>query len=313
MLGMKRATSTIAASLIVLVGGIVFSSPLRAETKTGDLSVSGIVAGPPPNTAPTIEEPAGGVTFVAKSIAVKGSCQAGLVVKLYRNNFFAGSALCQPNGTYSLTIDLFIGENTLVARQFNNVGQSSPDSNVVTIYYTPPDAPPPLPDSPQTTPDTASSRSGASADTPAIAQFQLVIEYDYTLQAIYASTPFYLPVKFAGGTGPYAISVNWGDGTDDVFSRSDTTPFTIDHTYQKARYYTVTMKVSDSKGEEASLQFVLLVNGKPDDSLISTLLFPGGNSLSLGGAALLGAGVVLLLAGTVFIGYRWGLRRAKKV
>lgn len=312
---MHRSVKIVLLGLFFLLGTTLCALPTHAQTDTGDISVEGVVSGPPPSTAPTIEEPASNVTFATKSITVKGSCVSGLIVKIYRNNFFAGSTLCQPDGKYSVPIDLFVGENTLVARQFDTFGQASPDSNVVTVFYTPQSTPPPtLPDEAGApTPAPSSGPPQAPADTPAIAQFQLIIEYDYTLQSIYTGTPFYLPVKFAGGTGPYAISVNWGDGTNDVFSRTDTAPFTIDHTYEKAGYYTVTMKVSDSKGEQASLQFVLLANGKPDASPINQLLFPGDGTLSLGGAVLLGAGIFLLLAGILFAGYKWGSSRSKKV
>lgn len=311
---MRRLVKTILLSLLFLLGTTLFALPSYAQTNTGDISVEGVVSGPPPSTAPTIEEPASNITFATKSITVKGSCVSGLVVKIYRNNFFAGSALCQPDGKYSVPIDLFVGENILIARQFDTFGQASPDSNIVTIFYTPESVPPSLPDDADaTSPVPSSGPAQAPADTPAIAQFQLIIEYDYTLQSIYTGTPFYLPVKFAGGTGPYAISINWGDGTNDVFSRTDTTPFTIDHTYEKAGYYTVTMKISDSKGEQASLQFVLLANGKPGTSPINQLLFPGDGTLGLSGVVLLGAGTLLFLAGMLFTGYKWGSSHAKKV
>ncbi|MDX2776455.1 PKD domain-containing protein [Streptomyces caniscabiei] len=306
---MYRPTVRTLACLAILTG-LTLNVPIaHAQTTSGDITVDGVVSGPPPATAPTIEEPAPNTTFSTKSATIKGSCIAGLIVKVYRNNFFAGSALCQPDGTYSLSIDLFVGENTLVTRQFDSSGQASPDSNTVAVFYTPQTTP--------VLPDTSRVPIGPGPalppDTPAIAQFQLIIDYDYTLQSIYTGTPFYLPVKFTGGTGPYAVNVNWGDGTNDVFSRNDTEPFTIDHTYQKAGYYTVTIKVSDSKGEQASLQFVLLASGKPDDSLIGQPVFPIGQSLTLGTAALLGAGALALLAGVLFTGYRWGMSRSKKV
>lgn len=237
------------------------------QTHQGTVEVSGIVTGPPPSTAPTIEDPAPDTTFTQKSISVKGSCIANLIIRIYRNNFFAGSTLCQANGTFSLSIDLFEGKNDLIARQFDTYGQSSPDSNTVPVYYTPTlSSSPTLPGSP--------ASPTRSAPIENIAQFQLIIEYDYTLQTIYTGKPFYFPVKFTGGNKPYAISITWGDDTNDVYSKQSTQPFTVQHTYQKSGYYTVTLKVSDSKGEQAMLRFVLLVNGEQDTSLISKVLSP---------------------------------------
>jgi hypothetical protein len=303
----KPRLSVALIAMSVLSTALLLPMPAAALTSQGDINVSGAVTGPPPSTAPTIEEPASNTTFNQKSITVKGSCIAGLVVKVYRNGFFAGSALCQPDGKYSLQIDLFLGKNDLVARQSDSMGQTSPDSNIVTVFYTTP--------SPQLPSDTSTPSGGAPStaptDTPAgLAQFQLVIEYDYTLQSIYVNQPFYLPIKFAGGTGPYAVSIDWGDGTSDIFSRDTTDQFTVDHTYTQAGYYTASLKVSDKNGDQASMTFVLLVNGEPDTSLIGQLF---SDQVASPWQLILITGLIILIGIVAFaIGLRIGKNKKLK-
>lgn len=254
--------------IALLIGSsLLFLSPsAHAITKSGNINVSGILAGPPPDTAPVIEEPANNSTFSNKTITVKGSCVADLVVRVYKNNIFAGSTLCQTTGTFELSIDLFVGKNILVARQFDFLDRPSPESNNVTVFYTPPN-PPPLPPSPepepQPQPGPSGGSTGPSKTPPNIAQFQLVIDYDYTLQAIYTNQPFYLPVVFSGGTAPYALSIDWGDGTQTVLSRGSTKKLLLKHIYKEPGYYTASITVSDKKNERAHVQFVLLVSGEP--------------------------------------------------
>lgn len=241
-----------------------------AQTSSGNIEVKGFVAGSPPSTPPTIEQPASNTNSSTKSITVKGSCIADLVVKIYRNNFFAGSVICEVGGKYSVTIDLFIGKNDLIARQFDAAGQVSPDSNGVHItYLTPPRE--------HETASSSPSRSSPSYYPPeqlpgrspsGASQLQLVVAYDYTLQSIFVNQPFQLPVEFSGGTGPYAVSINWGDGTNDIFSRNDTESFKAAHVYKNSGFYTATITVSDTSGDKASLQFVLLVNGEQDEPSI---------------------------------------------
>ena len=242
-----------------------FAAP---QTSSGAIQVDSLVAGPPPSTPPTIELPAPETTFSDKSISVSGSCIADLVVKLYRNNFFAGSTLCQSDGKFSLSIDLYLGKNDLIARQYDIANQASPDSNGVSVFYTPA-ASPILPDESTPSSDTHRTTQPPGSATMDTAQFQLVINYDYTLQAILVNKPFHLPVSFAGGTPPYAININWGDGTNDTFSKDNTNPFTTEHTYTETGYYTATISLSDKDNNKASMQFVVLVSGQQSSGVFN--------------------------------------------
>jgi hypothetical protein len=61
----------------------------------------------------------------------------------------------------------------------------------------------------------------------------------------------------SGGTGPYAISVDWGDGSPtDLISQSTVGTITLKHTYKTAGIYKVIIKATDKNGGTAFLQLV---------------------------------------------------------
>lgn len=68
----------------------------------------------------------------------------------------------------------------------------------------------------------------------------------------------------SGGAGPYAFSINWGDGTPaDLKSQALAGEVDISHVYSQAGIYHVTVKVTDVNGVSAFLQLVAIANGTP--------------------------------------------------
>lgn len=237
---------------VVCVFGAV--QQVGAVTQQGDIEIGGVVPGPPPAVAPTIIEPEAERTFSEKNIEIKGECLADLRVRIFRNDEFAGSTVCQTDGQYTIAIDLQEGKNKLLARQYDALNQPSPDSAELVVYYVPPRPELQLPSAPS-----------QSVPAPAVAEFELAIEYDFTLQGVFAGKPFTIPIQFAGGKAPYAISVDWGDGTTSVFNREDAQRFLASHTYRHGGQYIVKIRVSDANGHQAYLQFVAVVNGIPEN------------------------------------------------
>ena len=282
------------------------SAPAHAATQTQsyNLTINSQVVGPPPTTPPTIDSPTSGSSFDAKQIEVKGTCVTNLIVKIYRNALFAGSALCGMDGQYSLYIDLLEGRNDLVARQYDVANQASPDSDTVTVYYIPPTPVVPREDQPAPPPTTPSQTGASSGWAPSggPAPYALLIDYEYSLQAIFPGESFRLPVKFTGGTAPYAVNIDWGDTKSDLFSRADAAQFDADHTYSSPGFHIVKIHVSDKAGQQASLQFVLIVNGSATEALISRVI----NDPDMvwvraaGGAALVVSWAAAFAAGSAF-------------
>jgi hypothetical protein len=230
MRGIKIA---IAVALCLIVGFAAMPAVFAAE-ESGSVGLEGFIPSDPPGTPPTISIPGNGQTFTQLPITVSGLCAGDLLVKVFKNNVFAGSAQCR-NGSYSLIIDLFSGQNELVARQYDALDQVSPDSNKPIVTF--------------------------NAGTPATAS-RPTLTSNFAKRGVNPDQQLVWPVILSGGAGPYAASVEWGDGTTpDLFSLGFPGPFDIKHVYKTPGVYNIIVKVTDSNGASAYLQLVGVANG----------------------------------------------------
>jgi hypothetical protein len=216
--------------LLLMIGltGSAFAQTTQQQSDTTGLQ--GKIPSPPPTTPATISSPVSGRTFTETPITISGLCTTGLLVKIFSNNIFIGSADCAA-GSYSLQVDLFSGQNDLVARIYDDLDQAGPDSNKVTVTF----------------------QDGQ------FAAFGQRISLTSSLAKLGAPVGSSLtwPIILSGGTGPYAISIDWGDGTAaDLKSQPFAGSFDISHTYKSAGIYRVVVKATDSTGAAAFLQLV---------------------------------------------------------
>lgn len=238
---------TLAAAFVFVVaaaGVLIFNPPVFSQVENpqgGSMGVEGQVPGPPPEDAATINTPVDGQTFSSIPVTVSGTCEPEVIVELYKNDIFAGSANCADNGTYETEIDLFIGENELMARVRDLLGQSGPDSDTITVNYEPD-----VEESDRTLPSQ-----------------QLLLTSTVTFKGVNPDSELRFPVTLSGGEGPYAISASWGDGNNDVLSRSDTGNFDLRYTYDQPGVYRIVIKATDESESTAFLQLVAVVDGEP--------------------------------------------------
>lgn len=212
------------------------AAPAANNPQSGSMGVSGVIGSAPPTRGATITTPTNGQTFTNTPIRVAGLCPTGLLVKIFSNNVFMGSVMCT-NGSYSIQIDLFSGRNDLVARVFDSLDQAGPDSNIVRVEFN----------------DQQFSSSGSSG---------LILTSDYARRGTNPKTPLVWPIVLSGGTGPYAISIDWGDSKpSDLISRQFPGSFDISHIYDQAGIYTITIKATDKDGLTAYLQLIGIANG----------------------------------------------------
>jgi hypothetical protein len=226
---LARSAPVIAAFLIGSL--LLLAQPAAAVTdKSGSVGIQGVIPSPPPTRGATIVVPSNGAVFTTTPITVSGLCPTGLLVKIFDNGVFVGSVVCS-GGSYSLQIDLFSGRNDLVARVYDALDQAGPDSNTVTVTFND-------------------------------AQF-LQFGTHLSLSSVYAErgappgTELDWPVLLSGGNGPYAISVDWGDGSPtDLLSVTTAGTINLKHVYKVAGIYKVIVKATDKNGDTAFLQMV---------------------------------------------------------
>jgi hypothetical protein len=219
-----------------LVFALCFTPLVAAQLGSPDpeqsatTGLQGKISSPPPTTPATITTPVSGRTYDTLPITISGLCKTGLLVKIFSNNIFVGSVECV-NGSYTIQVDLFGGQNELVARVFDSLDQAGPDSNIATVTF----------------------------QDSKIAPFGQRISLTSTLAKKGAPVGSLLswPIVLSGGNGPYAISIDWGDGTaSDLKSQPFAGSFEISHVYKTAGIYRVVVKATDSTGATAFLQLV---------------------------------------------------------
>ena len=244
---------TLLAGLLAfgMIGSVSAQVPPPQNPQSGSVGLEGTISTAAPTRGATITTPGNGATFTSVPITVNGLCPKGLLVKLYANNIFVGSVPCE-TGSYSLQVDLFSGQNDLVARVYDALDQAGPDSNTVTVRFN----------------DAQFFEFGTHVS----------LTSNYAKRGADPGQELDWPLILTGGTGPYAISVDWGDGSPtDLSSQPFGGTFNIRHIYKAAGVYKVTVKATDSKGGEAFLQLVGVGNGKVTQSSTSN----NGNSSSV--------------------------------
>jgi hypothetical protein len=233
MLGLVLLLSSSPGSVVALGS----SDPTQSDS----VGVEGRISSPPPSSAATITTPSRGQVFNATPITVAGLCQTGLLVKVFANNVFVGAATCV-SGSYSLKVDLFSGANDLVARVYDSLDQAGPDSAVVTVTF----------------------------NDAQFAQFgtHVSLSSNYARRGANPGSQLDWPIILSGGNGPYAVSVDWGDGTDSTLATQEFAgEFVINHVYASAGVYNVVVKASDKNGATAYLQLVGVGNGDAKSSI----------------------------------------------
>lgn len=212
----------------------VLAAPPAQNPQSGSVGLQGEIPGSPPTTGATITVPGNGQSFSTTPITVAGICPKGLLVEIFKNNVFGGSTECT-TGSFSLQVDLFDGRNDLIARVFDSLNQSGPDSAMVSVNYNP---------------------------NITLLPSRLLITTAYAKRGAQPGSTLSWPISISGGAGPYAVSVDWGDKTaPDLISRVAPGDFNIDHVYKEAGVYNVIIKATDSKGTAAFLQVVGVGNG----------------------------------------------------
>lgn len=209
--------------------------PVSAQsTQSGSTGIQGKISAPPPTTGATISTPRDGQSVGASLITVSGICPKGLLVKLFKNNVFAGSVECT-NGSFSIQVDVFNGQNQLIARVYDALDQAGPESNTVTVTYS----------------------------TSIAAQVSRVsLTSNYAKRGANPGQVLSWPIILSGGQGPYAVSIDWGDGkAADLKSVQFAGAFDITHTYDNPGVYNMIVKATDKTGSVAYLQLVGVGNG----------------------------------------------------
>ena len=233
-ISIKLAVISLFCSLVIPGVGSALTLPPVTNPQSGSVGLIGSIPSTPPTTAATIGSPSNGQVFTSQPITVSGICPNGLIIKIFDNGVFVGSAQCV-NSTFSVTVTLFNGTNVLVAHDYDALGQEGPVSNTVTVTFNNP--------------------GGSLAPS-------LTLTSSYAELGASPGQSLVWPIIINGGTAPYAISVDWGDNQNpELVSQAASGTFNISHTYSESGVYKVIVKATDTSGDVAYLQLVGIANG----------------------------------------------------
>lgn len=209
-------------------------------TSSGNVQVTATVPGPAPTTPAIITSPTSG-TVTSQTITVAGTCGPDLLVKIFRNDIFAGSTYCSSSGTFSLNITLYSGRNDLRALNYDSLDQAGPASVTVTVTYAVPQS--------------------IINKTPLKAA-NLLLQADYRLRQVEPNIIAKWKFTLNFGAAPYNIEVNWGDENHDIKTLSGSGDFELQHTYGRAGKYRILITATDANGAKTSVQLAVTVNGE---------------------------------------------------
>ena len=238
--------------LVILL--FITAIPLSAYTtfalspgpESRSISLSGTVPGKPPTVAAVISSPANGKRFSASPIEVFGTCPANTLVEIYKNDIFAGSTICTTAGTFTIQSDLMIGQNTLIARVYDALNQTGPDSNKVGVFY-----------------DLLPSQSAGIVPIN-FGGPQIILSTDAVFRGTFPGQELTIPLTLLGGVSPFAFNIQWGDGSNSVIARNNNNTFSAGHTFQKPGTYQMSIQATDAGGRVAFLSVAAIVNGQPE-------------------------------------------------
>lgn len=245
---MQRLLPVTVGCLLLTLAFTVSASALtplpEPEPIPGSYGIEATKPQPPPTRGATISTPGNGTSFTSSPITVRGICPNDLLVQLYNNGVMVGAVMCE-RGSFSLQVSLFPGKNELSAIVYDNLHQAGPTSRVVTVNYT---------------------------DTSFVAFSEAItLTSSYGRRSAPAGRALSWPLQLSGGTGPYAFSIDWGDGTDpELKSQALAGVVNLSHIYERAGIYQVNIVVTDSKGVTAFLQLIAVSSGKVDGSTAAT-------------------------------------------
>ena len=230
-----KHTSYRALAVVFVLAGTVMLAAAWAQRAAADslFGVTAMVQSPVPTSAAIITTPSPGTTVTSKDILVAGSCPVispQVTVALSIDGQEAGSANCDTNNNFAMPVILTGGAHILVAHVYTNTFGQGPDSTPVSVSYQP-----------------TKTLTAAPALTLSSASPFTVIAFDRNVS---------WNGSINGGTAPYNVLVDWGDGSRDSYTAAAADQ-RFNHRYDVESTHTIRLAVSDRTGKSTQLQYAV--------------------------------------------------------
>lgn len=259
---MKYVSRVFAATVSALMVIIVGVGAVSAAT----YDVSASVPFPVPTQAATINSALNNITVQNAAFVISGTCQVlapASVISVWRGSTVLGSQNCA-SGTYSLQITLAEGPNSLVVKTANVSSVYGPDSSSIIVTLKTLVTPPP-PTTPKVNVPGATNLTPAdntAFNNAASSGLSIVPQDPFTV--VPPSNEVKLNFYIDGGSTPYTIELNWGDGSTETKVIDKPGNYTFTHQYRSPGNYAVKGRVRDVLGAITEISHAVVV-AKPLD------------------------------------------------
>jgi hypothetical protein len=262
----KRVLLHPVSILIILCAG-VFIIGWTYRAIADSFNVTAEVLAAPLGSGAFITSPTDNSVSSSSPITASGLCPIGSYVKLYRNSIFSGVAVCSNTGTFQIETDLFVGENTLVAQDYNVTDQPGPVTPGISVKYIPPAS---VPETGSNTSSTGSHSSSTSATSSCSSVPPLLITSDFSYHTFLVGGNFSWVMQLQGGEAPYTIHIYWGDGQTSTQGLKTASVLHITHKYKGQGYYSIKVQAKDACGAVRVIQLAALIKTPGSAGIITT-------------------------------------------
>ena len=228
-----------------------------------EYEISASVPAIPPSTPPTIDYPTENVPINQTETTVSGSCPVAtpaVIVAIYDGDQLIGSTYCSPDGTYELQVMLAEGTHQLSARIVSITGENGGTSPIVIVVVRQLAAP--------------ESGGAAEAFNPVTNIESLAIPLRIIPKTIFATLNGNNEASwtgtFQGGSLPYKVTIDWGDGTTSVYDVGDNLEQSFTHNYSAPGAYSILISLSDASGATTGLQSTAVTFMLQQPSILDT-------------------------------------------
>ncbi len=221
--------------LVSLQALTLFALPLVTPRLAGadSYNVTAQVNAPLPPEVPVVTSPDNNTiitTQAADEAEIIGTCPVvvpSLIVVLIRAGETVGTGQCTQQGNFSIKVGLVLGQNIFLPKFVTVTGQSSGFGAPLTLTYSPVVITEPSQGSGSTT---DSGTKPTTPNAPASGQgVKIVLPYDFVTYK--TKKQLSLTFEIQGGTPPYTVIMQWGDGLTKQFSYSEAGTKTVTHIY----------------------------------------------------------------------------------
>jgi hypothetical protein len=284
-------TSFRGLAIILFITGIcIVGLGMLNRATADDLAVYASIPAPIPPDPAVITNPTEGETVSNPTVIVEGTCPditPHVLVAILDNGEQVASVACDNTNHFSVPIVVSPGSHTLVARVYTITGDAGQDSVPVHFAYIVPT----VPTQPTNTPTVNTEEEGEPLQVIADKPF---IVFGPAKDAVWSGT-------ITGGTLPYQVYIDWGDGSSNDYLISVSGKQQFNHHYTSMQSHLILLRVTDANGHSITRHYAAVTPYIPP--VLSTLL-PKNPSLPFQGSIPLGIYGLYVLLLAIF-GFVW--------